>query len=245
TSSAGFADNKGVPKNVLPEKDTDGWDSTLNAVYFTALDSNINWSSDTNVIVFISNNLWKYAEDDNPIRGLEYKFPSPDGNPTNDPCEQGPVSKKLLLDTLEKRKILLIGILTPSIYRVYNNFFKTANSPDNYHMLEINGADATAAGGITELIMPIIRKRVCTCDIQYEFALVLDSTQTFTGLYPDNNLRFRCEFASEFAAKCPPIRWRIRSELVATPRFRSEVAATPRFLHEFASESADISLRIR
>ncbi|OXA63841.1 Cathepsin B [Folsomia candida] len=60
--------------------------------------------------------------------------------------------------------------------------------------------------------------------------------------YPDDNLRFRCGFPIEFAAKCPPIRWRIRSELVATTRIRSEVAAIPRFLHEFASESADISL---
>lgn len=34
-----------VPKNILPDKDTDGWDSSLNAVYFTAIDKDQKWNS--------------------------------------------------------------------------------------------------------------------------------------------------------------------------------------------------------
>lgn len=176
-----------VPRNILPDNYTDGWDSTLNALYFTAIDKNIRWNSDTNVIVVISNNRWKYAEDDNPARGPEYKFPSPDGKPNDAPCELGPVSKRLLFDTLEKRNILLLGLLTPTIYSTYKNFFTTANTPNNYRVLKIDGIDATTAEGITGLIMPIVRERVCTCDmVRYEFALIIDSTHTVKNLrYPE------------------------------------------------------------
>ncbi|OXA47848.1 hypothetical protein Fcan01_17430 [Folsomia candida] len=128
-----------APKNILPAIDGDEWDSTLNAVYFTAVDSEFNWEADINVIVFISNNKWKCVGDGNPIRGPEYKLPAPDGEATNAPCEQGPVSKNVLYSTLEKRKILLIGLLTPKIYQEYKMFFKDAPHPENFHMLEING----------------------------------------------------------------------------------------------------------
>ncbi|OXA48112.1 hypothetical protein Fcan01_17424 [Folsomia candida] len=171
------------PRNVLPQIDADKWDSTLNAVYFTAVDSKFNWEAEVNVIVFISNNKWKWVGDDNPMQGQEYKFPSPDGEGTKTPCEQGPVSKSVLYSALEKRRILLIGLLTPNIYQEYKMFFKDAPNPDNFQMFEINGTagatDEKIAAGIKDQIMPLIQARACTCQIRYEFALMIDSTQTF------------------------------------------------------------------
>lgn len=175
-----FTDDE-VPTNILPDKDSDEWDSTLNAVYFSAIDFGVDLNADTNVIVFISNNKWKHAEDNNPKRGPEYNLPAPDGKHSDSPCEQGPVSKKVLFNALEAKNILLIGLLTSKIYSEYKNFFNSAKTPGNYRMLEITGTDATAAARVTPLIMPIIRERVCTCKVQYEFALVIDSTQTFIG----------------------------------------------------------------
>lgn len=172
-----------TPKNILPKKDSDGWDSTLNAVYFTAIE--LKWEAEINVIVFISNNYWKWVGDANPLRGPEYKFPSPDGKPTDTPCKQGPVSKNVLYSTLDKRKILLIGLLTPNIYQEYKMFFKDAPHPERFHMIQINGTvgatDEKTAADIKDQIIPLIRERACICEIRYEFALIIDSTQTFIG----------------------------------------------------------------
>ncbi|OXA47850.1 hypothetical protein Fcan01_17432 [Folsomia candida] len=190
-----------TPRNLLPYMDSDGWDSTLNAVYFTAIDSMIYFREDLNVIVFISNNKWKWSGDSNPMRGPEYEFPSPDVDSTKGRCKQGPVSKNVLYSALERHKILLIGLFTPKIYQEYRMFFKDAPHPENFHMLEINGTvgatDERTAAGIKDQIMPIIRDRACTCEIRYEFALIIDSTQTFIDKFRNRvyNLRTYLELA--------------------------------------------------
>ncbi|OXA39307.1 hypothetical protein Fcan01_25940 [Folsomia candida] len=181
-----------LPENILPRNHTDERDSVLNAIYFTAIDYVFNWGNfepRTNVIVFVSANKWKWAEDDNEQRGPEYKLLSPDGQNNKEPCEQSPVPKKMLTDALDlkKNRIRLIGLLIPEIYSEYKNFFKDARFPENYHMLEISGFDGISAKGINNLIMPIIREAACTCKVRYEFALSIDSTQTFIEKFRRDN----------------------------------------------------------
>lgn len=174
-----------IPSNFLPEKDTDGWDSALTAVHHTATEHMLSWKADLNMIVLISNNNWKWSGDNNPVQGPEYKLPPPDYKHPQNPCEQGPVSKTVLYSTLKNRKIMLIGLLTPNIYEEYKSFFNDAPNPENYIMLKINGADEETAEGIKGMIRSIIRERVCKCQVRYEFALMIDSTQTFIGKRAD------------------------------------------------------------
>ncbi|OXA48111.1 hypothetical protein Fcan01_17427 [Folsomia candida] len=192
----------------LPATDADERDSTLNAVYFTAIDPELNWEADINVIVYISNNKWKWVGDDSLVRGPEYEYPAPDGESTATPCQQGPVSKNVLYSALEKRKILVIGLLTPKIYQEYKMFFKDAPHPENFHMLEINGTvgatDEKTVAGIKDQIMPLIRDRACICEIRYEFALIIDSTQTFIEKF-DREIGYPKIKASYFDQAIPKI----------------------------------------
>lgn len=174
-----------LPRNVLPQWDSDQRDSTLNAIYFTAIDYKFDWPTESynrNYIIFFSNNKWKWAEDDNKNRGPEYNLSPPNGSRGTEWSEgqfckeQAPVSKKVFFSTLEKSNIHLIGLLTPEIYSTYKNFFDDAPTPRNYKMIQIDQIDDTMGFQIKDIVVPEIQHEICTCRVRYELALVMDTT---------------------------------------------------------------------
>lgn len=181
-----------LPKNVLPQNDSDQRDSTLNAIYFAAIDLKFSWPkgpSNRKYIIFFSNNKWKWAEDDIQDRGPEYKLRPPDGEREEETydgkfCkEQAPVSKKVLFSTLENNNIHLIGFLSWETYSIYKDFFDDAPSPGNYFMIRTFGLDNDTASRVKDDIVSEIKGKICTCRIRYEFALLMDTTQTFTRMW--------------------------------------------------------------
>ncbi|XP_035713056.1 uncharacterized protein LOC118437790 [Folsomia candida] len=170
------------PDNAFPQNGTEGWDSVLNAVLYTAMDGNMDWGNGKKVVIFVSNKKWKWEGDSNNHKGPEYQLPSITkdmmGDNRNKFCDYKPISKKLFFDLTENYKI--IGLLTPKGSDPANNFFNNPpKNKENYKMLRISGTDTDGAKSIETVLFPALRKYLCTCKVVYEFALVVDATMTF------------------------------------------------------------------